>query len=415
MLKSTLFFIILISSLSNSTKIFSQVRIGSSIPPSRGAMLDINANLGSGTKGFMLPRVKLNDLSSLVNIDPNNTNRPDPVIHTGLVVYGIVDENGCIPLTSGVYLWTGEKWDKLGDNTPVCELQLVRKNKQNFDLIYDYDQEGNIIVAQEYGSAGVWMVHNLAVSRFADGTPIEYYKGSSSDINPQYTYPNTTYWGDQPSTYQSQQGYLYNWYAASKNSNVVVDQRQMSCLDETPGENEVEAFIDQSGNKYLQGICPDGWHLPSEREWTELSKELFINPNHYSDISDTEIDKQKWSSSWESNLEAGEIGYMSYNSPAAPGVGSVYKDPCKIIFDDNSIPNTNGLSKKMRSTGFNVQMTGFTTEDLNANFGYAAYFWTASANNNHAYFRSFSTEINGINKSTADKKDLFSVRCKRDN
>ena len=85
-----------------------------------------------------------------------------------------------------------------------------------------------------------WMKQNLRVSRFADGTeiplnhsvypsssPCRYLPGSVNNINAY--------------------GYLYNWAAAM-------------------GDKESSAD-NPSG---VQGACPDGWHLPSDAEWTQL-------------------------------------------------------------------------------------------------------------------------------------------------
>lgn len=77
-----------------------------------------------------------------------------------------------------------------------------------------------------------WMKENLRTKTFADGTAV----GTSmrSDVkNPAY-YP------------QSRYGYLYNWYAVARKVN------------------------SDSTTTHHQGICPNGWHIPTKAEWEQL-------------------------------------------------------------------------------------------------------------------------------------------------
>ena len=85
-----------------------------------------------------------------------------------------------------------------------------------------------------------WMKQNLRTTHFADGTEIP--KGgisSSSYIQPFYYEPDSNI-----ATY----GRLYNWVAAMHGS--------------------PSSSANPSG---VQGVCPDGWHLPSDAEWTQLT------------------------------------------------------------------------------------------------------------------------------------------------
>ncbi|MBR5983080.1 MAG: carboxypeptidase regulatory-like domain-containing protein [Bacteroidales bacterium] len=91
-----------------------------------------------------------------------------------------------------------------------------------------------------------WMVENL---RYAGNVPLvtsEIPTGfTESETEPYRYYPNNS--RNNVEGY----GYIYNWSAAIY------------------GENS--SVMNPSG---VQGICPNGWHLPSDAEWQELNNEL---------------------------------------------------------------------------------------------------------------------------------------------
>lgn len=99
---------------------YSQVTIGSAIPPNRGALLDLKEfepkiNNENSTKGLMLPRVSLKDISSLEGIEGAEFAAKD--LYTGLIVYNVLD-NAICGLGVGLYVWDGNKWESL-DRTRV--------------------------------------------------------------------------------------------------------------------------------------------------------------------------------------------------------------------------------------------------------------------------------------------------------
>jgi len=102
------------------------------------------------------------------------------------------------------------------------------------------DIDGNVYSTLRYGNK-VWMTENLRVTRYADGTPVEGRSGGpceEEDGPPVYYYSgdHTPYF-KEPSF-----GLLYN-YAATRGAPSIF---------------------------YRQGVCPEGWHIPSGSEWWEL-------------------------------------------------------------------------------------------------------------------------------------------------
>ena len=104
------------------------------------------------------------------------------------------------------------------------------------------DIDGN-----EYGTlllgSQCWMQQNLRTTHFADGTEIPV-GGLNNHSGARRYAPNSNL-----DTY----GYLYNWDAALNGS--------------------ASSSANPSG---VQGVCPDGWHLPSDAEWTASSSALTL-------------------------------------------------------------------------------------------------------------------------------------------
>ncbi|MBK5722803.1 hypothetical protein JGH11_18180 [Dysgonomonas sp. Marseille-P4677] len=105
---------------------YSQITIGSGISPTSGALLDIkqtDQSSANSTKGLMLPRVNLTDITNLYPMFEPQTTSPhpdydDPVkkqkqdqMHLGLIVYNM---NTVHPhICPGVYVWTENIWRRL--------------------------------------------------------------------------------------------------------------------------------------------------------------------------------------------------------------------------------------------------------------------------------------------------------------
>jgi uncharacterized protein (TIGR02145 family) len=97
------------------------------------------------------------------------------------------------------------------------------------------DIEGNIYKTTQIGTQ-IWMAQNLKVSKYRDGTDIQKMTGDFTDgdtIGRYYSYKGH-------SNYVSVFGCLYNYYSVVNRSNV----------------------------------CPSGWHIPSDADWTILENYL---------------------------------------------------------------------------------------------------------------------------------------------
>jgi len=99
------------------------------------------------------------------------------------------------------------------------------------DCGHAVDVEGNFYRAVKIGEQ-CWMAENLKTTKYSDGTSI-----------------SGVY--DNGATYLADYGKVYTWAAVMNGA--------------------TSSNTNPSG---VQGVCPDGWHVPSEAEWQELKTEL---------------------------------------------------------------------------------------------------------------------------------------------
>ncbi len=102
------------------------------------------------------------------------------------------------------------------------------------------DAEGNTYKTVTIGTQ-TWMAENLKTSKYSDGTTIP-----NITDNTQWQNNTTGAWSyyNNEVTNNAKYGKLYNWYAVSPTTN---------------------------GNK---NVCPTGWHVPTDAEWTVLTDYL---------------------------------------------------------------------------------------------------------------------------------------------
>jgi len=393
-----------------SGNMYSQVTIGANREPVGGALLQLQqdgtySGIVNATKGLALPRVKLTDLGDIAADIPSAVGQE--TVHVGLTVYN-VNEDLCatVPIRKGIYVWDGDDWQKLG---------LTDDNYMVFQ-----DQDGNNFKARKFGNAGIWMTENLKATAFA-GTangnqPILNAESSSSTARYVYPQSSTSIYPTTPPATPNNEGLLYNWSAATNYYQPgAVDQGQTNSL--TPGSNEVETIgpngPDSNGYFYVQGICPEGWHLPSDREWNQLEEEIYTNANKYSTYStaDLPFSGTDWQASWAYVAATQGSGTMRGSTPDGHGKAMMSQCP-----PSNS---TKGKSLTANQGGFDVLPVGYALAEIASDYTNLSYFWTGS------YFNGNNSANNGIcrgiyggtaqvSKLAMGRSTLNSVRCKKD-
>lgn len=103
------------------------------------------------------------------------------------------------------------------------------------------DVDGNVYRTIKIGDQ-VWMAENLRVTRYRNGDPLPKVTGNSAWAA--LDAPAYCWYGNDSTAHGATYGALYNWYA-----------------------------VDSVANGH-RSVCPSGWHIPSEAEWTILTTSL---------------------------------------------------------------------------------------------------------------------------------------------
>jgi|GEM_PF-5174790 len=142
-------------------------------------------------------------------------------------------------------------------------------------------------------------------------------------------------------------------------------------------------------NKAGQGICPDGWHIPSNDEWTVLID--FLSENGYA---------------WD-----GKIGSKKVAKALASKTGWKFDNLNCNEGDVGKDPNLNNSSR------FNAKSQGgrSSTDGDFYSIGKDVGWWTSTeAGTATAYEHSLGSWGSGVSNWDADKSNGLSVRCLRD-
>lgn len=299
------------------------------------------------------------------------------------------------------------------------------------EVMWHRDQNGNIFFSAVFGndpnsSDGKrrWMITNLAATIFdpvrtsGDNTVPRNFQTSGTYRSPaspnvynypMYCYPNkvgnlttsATAYNNRPRL-----GLLYNWAAATNSKGGTSNGKQN--VDGAINESQfAEGSNSTTQQKRRQGICPGGWHLPSDLEWTNLENEVHTNTSRYSNTPDI-------STALPTGLP--NDAFSMHAQIAVP-----LTDMCEGR-------STNyGTSKNMLEGGMNLLTTGFggnnteseVTQVPNAayNFGTIGYYWTSSSRKSDLSWYRYMMNISafdGLRRDSAGRTAFFSVRCVKD-
>jgi uncharacterized protein (TIGR02145 family) len=246
------------------------------------------------------------------------------------------------------------------------------------------DAEGNSYTVSRFGGV-CWMTENLRSTWTKQGTQEQTILEGANKLNDPnalvYYYPGTYTANNLP---PNEYGLLYTWGAANVGTET----------------NEAKnAFIDTTSNR--QGICPDGWTLPSDYDWNQLEKEIATNPGLYSTENIT------LEPAWDSKYESQTDWRPSSGGVNVPFWGRRMKSPTKV-----TNTTTNGVSKT-DGTGFNILLVGNLAGGASSAFGSYTFFWSSSSTAVAAWLRCSGFDGAGINRTSNYKYQMFSVRCKK--
>ena len=208
-------------------------------------------------------------------------------------------------------------------------------------LVKDYD--GNLYGTVKIGDQ-IWMTENLKVTHYPNGDAIPLVTGNTAWVNLGNNNTDDAYcfYNNNSGT---DYGVLYT-YAAAIGDNWTRD------------------------NKANQGVCPDGWHLPSDAEWTVLTNYL-----------------------GGASVAGGKMKETGTTHWSSPNTGAT---------DESGFTALPGGIRNSNNGGFSSQ-------------GYLGYFWSATENGaTYTWYRFLFYNNSNVNRNLNYKSHGFSVRCLRD-
>ena len=231
------------------------------------------------------------------------------------------------------------------DGTPAYTTAIDGQPCSGVLSLKDYDN--NIYNTVHIGTQ-CWMAQDLCTTHFSDGPPIA--EGNENNFyNSEALYFYSPFFGS---------GRRYNWAAV---------------VHGTSSSN-----ANPSG---VQGICPTGWHVPSDAEWSQLTNYVSSMPGYRCDNNSNNIAKALSSTS----------GWSSESSI------------------DCSISN---VSSANNATGFSARAGQIYIPNTPLNPSGNAYFWSSTENSNaHAWYRSLQYNQSNITRNTSYKSSGCMVRC----
>lgn len=332
----------------------SQVTIGSESLPASYSVLELQSNYdGADTYGGLrLPQMTTEQRNKL-KLSPENKEHA-----AGLAIYNTT--------TACIDYWDGTEW-----------ISICKDNDLHCDGVYD--AEGNFYTARRFGEAGCWMTQNLRSTKSPDNNDISFYYpgGKQTLLNQQPEY-----------------GLLYTWETAV-NGTMASDTISKSGVAGTEGKV----------SSTVQGICPKGWVVPSDKDWSDLEKEICRYPTRYS----MKTAVSGWQEQWRYTIGA----RPSFFNPNAHGYAMM------SARNPKEEENTREGESKISPEGFDLLLAGYQEQSLYPLFGETGVLWTSTAikeDTTEALTREMSLVQNlvgTVERQVELKQMASSVRCKK--
>lgn len=225
------------------------------------------------------------------------------------------------------------------EGSHYCGAQNVHNPEISYGTMTD--QDGNLYKTVVIGTQE-WMAENLRTTRYRDGSLIQNYPSNNDWDGTSVSATGAWVYYNNNSSFDCPYGKLYNYYAT----------------------------IDSDG------LCPFGWHIPTDAEWSTLINYL------------------------DSNANGGAINNVA---------GGKMKSAGTFFWSGT---NTSGSN----ISGFSALPGGYRTVLGSYNsIGLFGYYWSNSANTSTTAFnRVMGNSTANVTRASASRMEGHSVRCLRD-
>ena len=261
--------------------------------------------------------------------------------------------------TLGIHTLKATAKDNSGESTSeeIVIFLIEGDRSSETGTVSDYD--GSTYNTIKIGNQW-WMTENLKTTHYANGTEIQLVENTNDWDNLGIKNKAMCYY-DNSSTNANVYGALYTWVAAMNGAN--------------------SSSLNPSN---VQGVCPSGWHLPSDEEWKQL--EMYIG------MSQTDADDTGYRGTNEGSKLAGNSGLWTD--------GNLKNDATFGISGFTALPGGNrGGCGKFRHLGKNADFWSATKNDAGASF---------------AWGRDLGYDTSKVARNYIFKPGGLSVRCIKD-
>ena len=275
---------------------------------------------------------------------------------TATTVYMVINP-GAQTGTCLIGLSDGTTWTYISNAAPTGGFLRGRKYDVSINNAWTAqlkDRDNNNFGIVTIGMQ-TWMAENLKTTKYNDGTSIPNVTDNSA-----WAALSTGAYCDYNITPSNSDTYgrLYNWYA--------VDNNAATKAASNGGKN----------------ICPTGWHVPSDTEWTTLTDYLTVNGYGYGGSGSDIAKSMATTSGWTSNGTVGNVG------------------------NDQSSNN---------ASGFSALPGGFRYSAFEGIGGYVYWRSSTQSNTSYAWYRHVDNNYSDVYSSEFFAKWVgMSVRCLRD-
>jgi uncharacterized protein (TIGR02145 family) len=267
--------------------------------------------------------------------------------NTATTTYTFTPTTGQCATTTAmtITVQSAASFDVTATNNTICAGQtttLTVNLQQNLNVT---DIDGNVYPTVQIGNQ-IWMRENLRVTRYENGDQITNITNTSqwgSSLSGSWTYYNND------SQFNIPYGKMYNWYAASDSRNV----------------------------------CPAGWHVPSDDDWTQL---IYF------------LDSQAETTAIFTGVQSNIVGGKIKTTGTIQNGNGLWQDP-----------NTQATNETLFSAvpGGYIHPNGGSYE-----LGNYSYWWTSVPyNTTNAWSRYVNSSSSAIYKEANSREQGFSIRC----
>ncbi len=254
------------------------------------------------------------------------------------------------------------------------------------------DHEGNVYNTVQIGTQ-CWTKENMrATTSPTTGT----YLITPAGITYTYSGKQARWYNNDSATYAPQNyGLLYNWNAAVDTFNTTYGETSVIPF---ASDDLATYYVYVNFSGHRRGICPQGWHVPSDAEWTTLTNYLGSHENYYY-YDDESYDVPVTNTSYVAKALASTQGWCYSSNPFAVG-------------------NNQGTNN---ASGFSAVPAGLCNGSSFGDAGDRANFWSSTLSNNNRsynrvldYSKAYVDRYGGTVSYANHNTNGHSVRCLRD-